>query len=244
MTTPADNLTLDEEIAQMALDAEEPIEGLDEGSPEASVEVETLPGPEGGAAFEPPADSEPVTPSDESPVDEATRLKEENAQLRRDADQRKLELETQQFDAEVRQYAEGYAQNLVETYGWSEDQAKAYAESQRKAYVAEYRLGMERKDNLARGLSQEYGVPAASLMVYNTAEEMTQAAIQQGPRDREVQQMKKEIADLKRARVPSQDYNQPAGRTAATSEERLLDQYNAGVRTPETEAAGRRAAGL
>ena len=243
MTTPQienqNEPTLDEEIAQMALASEEPIEGLDEPTEGEPAPSDVL-GPGEGAAFEPPTDGEPAPVTEPEPVDEVAKLKAENVQLVRDADQRKQEAETQQIDAHVRQYAAGYAQNLVETHGWTEEQATAYTESQRRAFMAEQQLGMERKDNLARRLSQEHGVSVASLMAYNTAEEMTNAATTQGPQDREFQQMKKEIAELKRGRIPAQNYTQQATRTATTNESSLLDQYNAGVRTPETEAAAKR----
>ena len=57
--------------------------------------------------------------------------------------------------------------------------------------------------------------------------------------------MEKELSELKQKEVPSQqfDTNQPAA-GASGSEDELLDQYNSGIRNPQTEAAARRAAGL
>ena len=253
MTTPEiqepDNLTLDQEIAAMALASEEPIEGLEQAESEtptdAPADAPAL-GPEGGAAFEPPVDGEAAPPAEAEaePVDEVAKLKSENAQLVRDAEQRKVEATVQKIDADARQLASDYEKNLVQKYGWSEEQAKLHADSERRAYIVEQQLGMERKDNLARRLSQEHGVPVASLMAYNSAEEMTQAATQMGPRDREFQKMQKRIVELEKARIPVQNFNQAAGRTASTNHEHDLDQYNAGVRTPETEAAAKRNMGF
>ena len=57
--------------------------------------------------------------------------------------------------------------------------------------------------------------------------------------------MEKELSELKQKQVPPQqfDTNQPAA-SASGSEDDLLDQYNSGVRNPQTEAAARRAAGF
>ena len=61
----------------------------------------------------------------------------------------------------------------------------------------------------------------------------------------EDRKMREELDTLKRGQVPPQqfDTNQPAA-SASGSEDELLDQYNSGVRTPQTEAAARRAAGF
>ena len=61
----------------------------------------------------------------------------------------------------------------------------------------------------------------------------------------EVRALKEENARLKKGQVPSQSYdNNTAPANASSSEERLLDLYNQGVRNPETDAAARRAAGI
>ena len=233
---PQPELTLDQEIEQMTTVATAATEAaMAQEGPEA-VEVQPA------AVAEPEAVMPVVQPP--TAAEETARLRQENARLVQEAAQRRGEAETQQLANQVQQYANQFARKLVDEQGWNEQQALAYAEAQKSAYLANYQLGMERKTNLARQLSLEHQVAAESLMVYNTPEEMSRAAQHMGPQARELATLRKEIADMKKSQVPAQAYNQPPGRRGITTEDQLLDQYNRGVRTPETEAAARRAAGF
>ena len=88
---------------------------------------------------------------------------------------------------------------------------------------------------------KKYNVDPEVLLKYQTPQEMETAAKHMS----EVRALKEENARLKQGKVPTQNFdNNTAPAEATTSEERLLDLYNSGVRNPETEAAARRAAGI
>ena len=235
--TPA--RTLDEEIAASILATDEATEAaIADLAPEGEEPVESE-SPDGTEDAGP-------TPEEETPAptasEELTTANDEITRLNKEAAERKTEAESQQLEANVRVYADQYARGLVNTGDYTEEQAKVHAEAQRRAYMAEHQLGVERKQNLARELSVAHGVSVSELMVAQSDEEMALIATKKGPENKRVTALEVEVRELKKARVPVQPYAQQAARTSATSEDQLLDQYNAGMRNPATEAAGRRAA--
>ena len=88
---------------------------------------------------------------------------------------------------------------------------------------------------------KQFNIDPEVLLKYQTPQEMEQAAKHMS----EVRALKEENARLKKGQVPTQSFdNSQAPANASSSEERLLDLYNSGVRNPDTNAAARRAAGI
>ena len=158
-------------------------------------------------------------------------LDEQNKAQQQAADYQKR-LEEQGYMPEQAQVvAQNYATQVQQTQRQQSDTKKQqeYREGQRSAsvyFAKKYNLGVDDIGNLERfGTPQDMEVEAKRM--------------------KEFRDTKAELNALKKAQVPSQqfDTNQPAA-SASGSEEELLDSYNSGVRTPQTEAAARRAAGL
>ena len=249
--SPAPEQYLDEQIAASVLEADEGYvaaqewESLPEDGPEtetaAPVESESSDGTEDAGPTETSTEATAAEAAPEPSAELAT-AQAEITRLNTEAETRKTEADTVRLDSDVRSYAGQYAQQLVESGQYTEEQAKAKAEDQRRLWMAEHQLGAERQQNLARELSVAHGVPVAELLVANTREEMHLIATAVKPDSPEMTALKKENVELKKAAVPVQPNLQQANRTATTNEQGLQDQYIAGVRTPETIAAGRRMA--
>ena len=158
-------------------------------------------------------------------------LDEQNKAQQQAADyQRRLE-EQGYMPEQAQVVAQNYATQVQQTQRQQAETKKEqeYREGQRSAsvyFAKKYNLGVDDIGNLER---------------FNTPQDMEVEA----KRMKEFRDTKAELNALKKAQVPSQqfDTNQPAA-SASGSEEELLDSYNSGVRTPQTEAAARRAAGL
>ena len=108
----------------------------------------------------------------------------------------------------------------------------------------EYKQQIEFKEGQFKAslhYGKKFNIDPEVLLKYQTPQEMEVAAKHMS----EVRALKEENARLKKGQVPSQSYdNNTAPANASSSEERLLDLYNSGVRNPDTEAAARRAAGI
>ena len=144
-------------------------------------------------------------------------------------------------------------QRQLEEQGWMPDQAQTVAQNyvtqmqQSQQQQQQLKQQQEFKDgqrNASIFFAKKYDlnwVDLASLEKYNSPQDMENEA----KRMQELRQTKAELDRLKKAQVQPQqfDTNQPAA-SASGSEDELLDQYNSGVRNPQTEAAARRAAGL
>ena len=158
-------------------------------------------------------------------------LDEQNKAQQQAADyQRRLE-EQGYMPEQAQVVAQNYATQVQQTQRQQAEAKKQqeYREGQRSAsvyFAKKYNLGVDDISNLER---------------FNTPQDMETEA----KRMKEFRDTKAELNALKKAHVPSQqfDTNQPTA-SASGSEEELLDSYNAGVRTPQTEAAARRAAGF
>ena len=144
-------------------------------------------------------------------------------------------------------------QKQLEEQGWMPDQAQTVAQNyvtqmqQSQQQQQQLKQQQEFKDgqrNASIFFAKKYDLnwdDLASLEKYNSPQDMENEA----KRMQELRQTKAELDRLKKAQVQPQqfDTNQPAA-SASGSEEELLDQYNSGVRNPQTEAAARRAAGF
>ena len=163
--------------------------------------------------------------------------------------QRLAQVEQQNQQNQLLYEAETYKQQLAQQ-GYSSDQIQHAADTYYQSRVQQvqteqnYQRGIQFKEGQFKASLQfgkKYNVDPEVLLQYQNPQEMEQAAKHMS----EVRSLKEENARLKKGQVPSQSYdNNTAPANASSSEERLLDLYNSGVRNPDTEAAARRAAGI
>ena len=163
--------------------------------------------------------------------------------------QRLAQVEQQNQQNQLLYEAETYKQQLAQQ-GYSSDQIQHAADTYYQSRVQQvqteqnYQRGIQFKEGQFKASLQfgkQYNIEPEVLLKYQNPQEMEQAARHMS----EVRSLKEENARLKKGQVPSQSYdNNTAPANASSSEERLLDLYNSGVRNPETNAAARRAAGL
>jgi hypothetical protein len=174
---------------------------------------------------------------------EVTRKQQEN--LQKQIMQHEVEKQRQAIETEARQYN----QTLVDQ-GMDELQAQQLTEQlkQTRGKEIEYSQNIQNMDAFYQGkmnaallISEQHGVPARELMQYNSPDEMKKHASSQS----EVVKLKAEIARLKKEQVPPQQMdNSQAPAEASSSEDRLLDRYNAGDRSPEAINAAKKILGL
>ena len=163
--------------------------------------------------------------------------------------QRLAQVEQQNQQSQLLYEAENYKQQLAQQ-GYSNEQIQHAADTYYQSRVQQvqteqnYQRGIQFKEGQFKASLQfgkQYNVDPEVLLKYQNPQEMEQAARHMS----EVRALKEENARLKKGQVPSQSYdNNTAPANASSSEERLLDLYNQGVRNPETDAAARRAAGI
>lgn len=159
------------------------------------------------------------------------------------------QLEGERQVEQVRLQAEQYRDQLLQQ-GYSSDQAQSMASQyyhqqnqtvQQQQKFAQEKEFIEGQFKASLHYGKQYNVDPEQLIKFKTPQEMEVAARHQA----ELRALKEENAKLKKQQVPAQSFdNSTAPAEASSSEARLLDQYNAGVRNPDTEAAARRAAGL
>ena len=163
--------------------------------------------------------------------------------------QRLQQVEQQNLQNQMLYETENYKQQLAQQ-GYSNEQIQYAADTyyqnrvQQAQVEQNYKKGLEFREGQFKASLQfgkKYNVDPEVLLKYQTPQEMETAAKHMS----EVRALKEENARLKQGKVPTQNFdNNTAPAEATTSEERLLDLYNSGVRNPDTEAAARRAAGL
>lgn len=221
--------------------------------------------PQAEPATETPVDS---TESTQTPVTESTTTQptstitenvgtypssvepENNVQQTLQQTQQRLQqVEQQNLQNQMLYETENYKQQLAQQ-GYNNEQIQHAADTyyQQRAQQVQteqnYQKGIQFKEGQFKASLQfgkKYNVDPEVLLQYQSPQEMEQAAKHQS----EVRALKEENARLKKGQVPSQSFdNNNAPANASSSEERLLDLYNSGVRNPETEAAARRAAGI
>ena len=180
----------------------------------------------------------------ETPVDTSSLQKQLEDQQNRMA-----QLEQERNQNLVKQQAEQYRSQLI-NQGYTPEQAQINAEAQYKQHIQQmqtteqYKQTLDFKEGQYRAslhYGKQFNIDPEQLLKYNTPQEMEQAAKHQS----ELRSLKEENAKLKKQQVPAQSFdNNTAPAEASSSEERLLDLYNSGVRNPDTNAAARRAAGV
>ena len=163
--------------------------------------------------------------------------------------QRLQQVEQQNLQNQMLYETENYKQQLAQQ-GYSNEQIQYAADTYYQNRVQQvqveqnYKKGLEFKEGQFKASLQfgkKYNVDPEVLLQYQNPQEMETAAKHMS----EVRSLKEENARLKQGKVPTQNFdNNTAPAEATTSEERLLDLYNSGVRNPDTEAAALRAAGL
>ena len=175
---------------------------------------------------------------------------ENNVQQTLEKTQKRLaQVEQQNQQSQLLYEAENYKQQLAQQ-GYSNEQIQHAADTYYQSRVQQvqteqnYQKGIQFKEGQFKASLQfgkKFNVDPEVLLKYQNPQEMEQAARHMS----EVRALKEENARLKKGQVPSQSYdNNTAPANASSSEERLLDLYNQGVRNPETDAAARRAAGI
>ena len=175
---------------------------------------------------------------------------ENNVQQTLEKTQKRLaQVEQQNQQSQLLYEAENYKQQLAQQ-GYSNEQIQHAADTYYQSRVQQvqteqnYQRGIQFKEGQFKASLQfgkKFNVDPEVLLKYQNPQEMEQAAKHMS----EVRALKEENARLKKGQVPSQSYdNNTAPANASSSEERLLDLYNQGVRNPETNAAARRAAGV
>ena len=175
---------------------------------------------------------------------------ENNVQQTLEKTQKRLaQVEQQNQQSQLLYEAENYKQQLAQQ-GYSNEQIQHAADTYYQSRVQQvqteqnYQRDIQFKEGQFKASLQfgkKFNVDPEVLLKYQNPQEMEQAAKHMS----EVRALKEENARLKKGQVPSQSYdNNTAPANASSSEERLLDLYNQGVRNPETDAAARRAAGI
>ena len=176
----------------------------------------------------------------------------DNSDVQKTLEQTKQELEQvrqQNVQNQLMYETENYKQQLMQQ-GYGAEQANATANQYYQQRTQQIQQEQNYKEAVAFKEGQfkaslhygkKFNVDPEVLLKYQNPQEMETAARHMS----EVRALKEENARLKKGQVPSQSYdNNTAPANASSSEERLLDLYNSGVRNPETEAAARRAAGI
>jgi len=168
--------------------------------------------------------------------------------------QENLQKQVMQYEVEkqrqaIEDEAVRYNQALVEG-GMEEAQAKQLTEQLKQTRVNEqqYSQNIQNLDAYYRGkfnaameIGDKYNISPKELMAFDSPQDMEKHASSQS----EVARLKAEIAKLKKEQVPAQQYdNSQAPAEGSTSEQRLLDKYNAGDRSPDAVAAAKRILGL
>ena len=170
------------------------------------------------------------------------------------AAQREQELKyyrQQEAENQIRTKASTYQNDLI-TQGYSSEEANKAANNyyeqqkqleQQKAFTEMQRLESIGKQKATIFYAKKYNLGIDDLMHLESSMNPGQME-STAKRISEDRKMREELASLKQERVPTQqfDTNQPAA-GASGSEDELLDQYNSGIRNPQTTAAAARAAG-
>lgn len=153
-----------------------------------------------------------------------------------------LEQENQRYqqqaqEAALQQQAQQYREQLIDQ-GWPDDYAKLYSEEVAQRAILQGQMQRmqatsesQAKETIAQRYAQQYGVPADSLMGYITPQAMEAAASREAAKDKEVNDLKAQVAQILRNQVPSQEFagNQggvPAGGSRAARVDALLSQLD------------------
>ena len=157
---------------------------------------------------------------------------EEESRLREQAAQYRKQLENDGYDS-------AQAETAAQSYFKQQQDIKTQQD-----IAKDMQLEQTGRRNASLYYAKKYNLSIEDLSSLDKAPDPV-AMEAEARRISKLKTMQKELSELKQKQVPPQqfDTNQPAA-SASGSEEELLDQYNSGVRNPQTEAAARRAAGL
>jgi len=138
----------------------------------------------------------------------------------------------------------------LENQGYTEDQIDLAVtqqqahERQTNALQAELqrtKLHEEGKYRAAMYYAKQHGVDSEQLLPYNSPQEMETRAREMA----RIGELEAKLAKYEKAQVPAQNFDNSTSQVAAaSSEDTWLEKFNAGDRSPEAQAAARRAAGL
>ena len=191
------------------------------------------------------------TPAETPKIDAESLNKqlEETKQQQENLQKQVMQYEVEKQRQAIEDEAVRYNQALVEG-GMEEAQAKQLTEQLKQTRVNEqqYSQNIQNLDAYYRGkfnaameIGEKHGISPKELMAFDSPQDMEKHASSQS----EVTRLKAEIAKLKKEQVPAQQYdNSQAPAEGSTSEQRLLDKYNAGDRSPDAVAAAKRILGL
>ena len=231
--------------------AEAPVETTTESPVETSTDSSVEP-QEGQATTTESQEDTSATATEETPGYPGQDTSVDTSSLQKqleDQQNRMAQLEQERNQNLVKQQSEQYRSQLIQQ-GYSPEQAQTNAEQHYRQQLQslqtteQYKQTLDFKEGQYRAslhYGKKYNIDPEQLLNYSTPQEMEQAAKTQA----KFRALEEENARLKKQQVPAQSFdNSTAPAEASSSEERLLDQYNSGVRNPDTEAAARRAAGI
>ena len=258
MVTPNPEKQLELEIAAVTAEPVAPAEAPDEvlpndldemadadDSPEpAPLEQPVVPAGQ-APNLDAPALAPPMVPP-APPVNEATQQ-----QLRQQQEQLDY-YRQQQYQQDVAKAVQDYTRQL-EDEGHMPEQAARMAAEARQAAERDMQTRQQHQQQLnfekgrhkaAQHFAKQYNLGLEDLdrlRKYDNPQSMEEAAKDIKSRRED----KAEIARLKAAQVPSQNFdNSQSSPAASNNEDRWLDRYNQGDRSEQAQAAARRAAGL
>tara|TARA_R110002110_G_scaffold142995_1_gene331567 strand:+ start:12278 stop:13048 length:771 start_codon:yes stop_codon:yes gene_type:complete len=186
---------------------------------------------------------------DDKPTPAWSGLSAQQEREARETQQKLTYYEEQQRQNTIHSNADAYKKQL-EDQGYMPEQAQQISDMQVQQANRDHDMQNQYKTQLdhMRGkfaavtqFSKDYGIPPDDLMRFEDPQSMETFA----KKEKKIKDLENELAGYKDKQVPPQSYdNSQADPSASTSEDRLLDLYNQGVRNSDTEAAARRATGL
>ena len=202
---------------------------------------------------ETPATTESTTPEAKTPAQkpspEWTGLNEQQERQAAETKQKLAYYEEQTRQNAIQNQANDYRKQL-EAQGYMPEQAQQISEMQVQQANRDFEMQkhyntqldhMKGKFAAVSKFAKDYGVAPDTLMQFEDPQSMETFA----KKEKKIKDLENELAQYKDKQVPPQSYdNSQAEPSASTSEDRLLDLYNQGVRNSDTEAAARRATGL
>ena len=231
------------DLTEPTAPAETPVETTAE--PQESKEEPTEPQePQPAGTTETPAEK-PTSP----PKPEWTGLSAQQERDYKQSQERLAYYEEQQRLNAIDNQANEYKKQL-EDQGYMPEQAQQISDMQKQSVNRDHEMQQHYNNQLnhMRGkfaavteYAKQYGVAPDDLMKFEDPQSMETFA----KKEKKIKDLENELAQYKDKQVPPQSYdNSQAEPSASTSEDRLLDLYNQGVRNADTEAAARRATGL
>ncbi len=202
-----------------------------------------------------------IAPAAETPVpslppaqtpSELSVLQRQLVEAQRRIREHEEQAQTQRVGDEVAAYKQQLQQSL-EAQGLgpeqAELQAKTFADQAHGFYVREMQLRqqtqaqtreIEAKWEVAVQIGQEHGIHPRELIQYNSPQAMIAAATQQ----KRIKSLEEQVKTLTQRTVPSQTLESGQGAIGGRGESAWLQAYNNGDRSPQAQAAARKAAGL